>query len=164
MKILRWLDDNFELLIMGFALTILTAVVLIDVIGRTVLGTGVAWAQEMSRNCEILIAAMGISYGVQAGKHIKVDILPTFFPKFKIPLDVFGDIVTFIFCCFVAWFGVTKLNATLKSGATTAVMEIPMFYIYLTMEIGLCMGAFRVAEKYVKKILLRKINGGGRAL
>ena len=81
MKIVKWLDDNIELVIMGIALSVLTVVVLIDVIGRTALGTGITWGQEMSRNCEIVIAAMGVSYGVQAGKHIKVDIIQTLVPK-----------------------------------------------------------------------------------
>lgn len=52
MKIVKWLDDNIELVIMGIALSVLTVVVLIDVIGRTALGTGITWGQEMSRNCE----------------------------------------------------------------------------------------------------------------
>ena len=43
MKIVKWLDDNIELVIMGIALSVLTVVVLIDVIGRTALGTGITW-------------------------------------------------------------------------------------------------------------------------
>ena len=43
MKIVKWLDDNFELLIMGIALSVLTVVVLIDIVGRTVFGSGITW-------------------------------------------------------------------------------------------------------------------------
>ena len=156
MKIVKWLGDNFELLIMGIALSVLTVVVLIDIVGRTVFGSGITWGQEMSRNCEIVIAAMGVSYGVQAGKHIKVDIIQTLVPKLKVPLDIFGDIVTFLFCIFVAYYGMSKLGATLKSGATTAVMGIPTFYIYTIMEIGLVLAAVREVEKYIKQFLNRK--------
>ena len=155
MKIVKWLDDNIELVIMGIALSVLTVVVLIDVIGRT------AWGQEMSRNCEIVIAAMGVSYGVQAGKHIKVDIIQTLVPKSKAALDIFGDIVTCLFCIFVAYYGVSKLGATMKSGATTAVMGIPTFYIYSIMEIGLILAALRVIEKYIK-ILIGRMGKGGK--
>ena len=34
MKIVKWLDNNFELVIMAIALSVLTVVVLIDVIGE----------------------------------------------------------------------------------------------------------------------------------
>ena len=71
MKIVKWLDDNIELVIMGIALSVLTVVVLIDVIGRTALGTGITWGQEMSRNCEIVIAAMGAALRV-IEKYIKI--------------------------------------------------------------------------------------------
>lgn len=162
MKILKWLDENVELLIMGAALIVIAAVVLIDVFGRTVLGTGITWGQELSRSCEIVIAAMGVSYGVRAEKHIKVDILQVSFPKLKKPLEIFGDAVVFLFCLFTARYGLDKLGATLKSGATTAVMEIPTFYIYFIMEIGLVLAAVRVVEKYVRKLLAKKDEEGGR--
>ena len=45
MKILKWLDDNFELVIMSVALILITVVVLVDVFGRTVFGTGITWGQ-----------------------------------------------------------------------------------------------------------------------
>ncbi len=161
MKILKWLDDNFELVIMSVALILITVVVLVDVFGRTVFGTGITWGQEMSRNCEIVIAAMGISYGVRVGKHIKVDILQTFFPKLHKPLDIFGDVTLMLFCLFTAYYGTDKLAATLKSGATTAVMGIPTFYIYSIMEIGLVLAAIRVAEKYLKELFAKR--GGKEA-
>lgn len=161
MKVLKWLDNNFELLIMGAALIIIAVVVLIDVFGRTVLGTGLTWGQEMSRNCEIVIAAMGVSYGVRSNKHIKVDIIQTLFPKTRKPLEFLGDIAVVGFCLFTAWYGVSKLAATLKSGATTAVMEIPTFYIYSIMELGLILAALRVIEKYIKIFIARKGSEGG---
>lgn len=160
MRIVKWLDDNIELVIMGISLSVLTVVVLIDVIGRTAFGTGITWGQEVSRNCEIVIAAMGVSYGVQAGKHIKVDIIQTMVPKLKAPLDILGDIVTCLFYIFVAYYGVSKLGATMKSGATTAVMGIPTFYIYSIMEIGLILAALRVIEKYIKIFIDRTGKGG----
>ena len=160
MKIVKWLDNNFELVIMAIALSVLTVVVLIDVIGRTIFGTGITWGQEISRNCEIVIAAMGISYGVQAGKHIKVDIIQTLVPKLKALLDIFGDVITCLFCLFVAYYGMSKLGATMKSGATTAVLGIPTFYIYSLMEIGLVLAAVRVIEKYIKLFLGRVKKGG----
>lgn len=160
MKIVKWLDNNFELVIMAIALSVLTVVVLIDVIGRTIFGTGITWEQEISRNCEIVIAAMGISYGVQAGKHIKVDIIQTLVPKLKALLDIFGDVITCLFCLFVAYYGMSKLGATMKSGATTAVLGIPTFYIYSIMEIGLVLAAVRVIEKYIKLFLGRVKKGG----
>lgn len=161
MKVLKWLDDNFELLIMGAALTVLTVVVLADVFGRTILGTGITWGQEMSRNCEIVIAAMGVSYGVRAGKHIKVDIIQTLIPKTRRSLEIFGDVSVMAFCIFTAWFGISKLSATLKSGATTAVMGIPTFYIYAIMEIGLILAAVRVIEKYIKELIRFRQKKGG---
>ena len=57
--------------------------------------------------------------------------------------------------------GVSKLGATMKSGATTAVMGIPTFYIYSIMEIGLILAALRVIEKYIK-ILIGRMGKGGK--
>ena len=54
----------------------------------------------------------------------------------------------------------SKLGATMKSGATTAVLGIPTFYIYSIMEIGLVLAAVRVIEKYIKLFLGRVKKGG----
>lgn len=161
MKLIKWIDHNFELLIMGIALVTIAVVVLIDVGGRTIFGTGITWGQEMSRDCEIIIAAMGVSYGVRAGKHIKVDIIQTLVPKMQKPLEIFGDVVVMAFCLFTAYYGINKLQAAVRSGVTTAVMQIPMVYIYMMMEIGLILAAVRVVEKYVKEIVAEKRRGRG---
>lgn len=159
MKLIKWLDRNFELVIMGAAIVTITVIVFADVIGRSFFGTGITCTQELSRTCEIIIAAMGISYGVQTDKHIRVDLIQTFWPKTTKPLAVFGDIVVFGFCIFMAWHGMTKLKAALISQATTAVLEIPMFYIYLMMELGLVFAALRMIEKYVKRFYIVKKGG-----
>lgn len=150
MKVVKWLDDNLELVIMGIALVTITVVVTLDILLRNVTGSGLVFAQELSQKCEIVLAAMGISYGVVSGKHIKVDIIQTFIPATKKILNFIGDLSTFLFCVILAYYGTSKLRGTLKSGAVTAVLQIPMFYIYLSMELGLIMGAIRVAEKYIK--------------
>ena len=59
----------------------------------------------------------------------------------------------------MAWHGMTKLKAALISQATTAVLEIPMFYIYLMMELGLVFAALRMIEKYVKRFYIVKKGG-----
>ena len=163
MKALKWLDRNFELLIMGVSLVTITLVVFADICGRTIFGVGIVWAQELSRTCEIIIAAMGISYAVKAEKHIKVDLLQTFIPKTRGPLDIFGDVVVVAWAAFMAYYGVFKLQATLKSEATTAVLEIPMFCIYMAMELGLILAVVRTVEKYVKRAMDKKHNAGGAA-
>ncbi|WP_019133407.1 TRAP transporter small permease [Kallipyga massiliensis] len=155
-KVLKWLDQYFELVIMGIALTTIIVSVTLDIVLRNLTGSGLAFAQELSQKCEIVLAAMGISYGVVTGKHMKVDILQTFFPKTKKPLEVVGDIVIFLFCGFMAVFAINKLEGTLASGATTAILEIPTFYIYLTMEIGLILACIRIVEKYIKNFLFRE--------
>lgn len=161
MKVLKWLDNNFELLIMGISLATITLVVFADICGRTIFGVGLVWAQELSRTCEIIIAAMGISYAVKANKHIKVDLIQTFFPKTRVPLDIFGDIVVVAWAAFMSYYGVFKLQATLASKATTAVLEIPMFCIYLAMEIGLVLAVVRTIEKYIKRACTKNNHSGG---
>lgn len=155
MKVLKWLDDNIELAIMSLALSLIVVSISADIILRTVTGTGLTWAQELSRQCEICIAAFGMSYAVKADKHIRVDLIQTFLPKTRKPLDVFADIVVFVFSLFIAWYGVTKLRAAIRSGAFTPVLEIPMVCIYGMMEIGFIGAALRVVEKYIKKFLNR---------
>ncbi len=86
-------------------------------------------------------------------------MIQTFWPKTKKPLAVFGDIVVFAFCIFMSCNGLTKLKSALISQATTAVLEIPMFYIYLMMELGLVFAALRMVEKYVKRLYAAKKGG-----
>ena len=153
---LRWMDKNLELVLMGFCLCVILIVILVDVIGRELFGRGLIFAQELARYCELYIAFLGISLGVSTNTHIKVDILQTFFPKFQFPLQVTGDALFFVFAVFMAYSGCDKLAAVLASGAKSAVLQVPMFFVYLGLEIGLILGAVRIAEKYMKLFLEHK--------
>ena len=155
MKALKWLDENFEVFIMGVAVIVMTIIIVADVFMRNILGNGIAWAQELARQCTIIIGAMGMSYGVSKSKHIKVDILETFVPKLKTPLTICGDLFTFVFCVFILWNGIEKLTKVYAQGTTTPVMQLPTFYIYLMMWIGLTLGAVRVIENYIRKFMGR---------
>lgn len=159
MKVLKWLDRNFELTVGGVALVVMTVIIVLDVFMRNFLGSGITWGQELARTCTIVIAAMGMSYGAGANKHIRVDILETLFPKTTKYFHGFSDVVTLIFCGCIGLNGISKLRDIQALGTLTPVMQIPQFYIYLMMEIGLVLGVVRIIEKNVKEYALKTVEG-----
>lgn len=159
MKVLKWLDRNFELTISGIVLVIMTVIIVADVFMRNLFGLGITWGQELARTCTIIIAAMGMSYGAGAEKHIKVDILETFIPRATPFFHIFADVVTLIFCAFIGYHGISKLQDVYRLGTLTPVMQIPQFYIYLMMEIGLVLGVVRIIQKNLRRIKAKKEGG-----
>lgn len=156
MKVLKWLDKHFELLIGGIAVIVMTTAIFVDVFMRSFMGMGIVWAQELARTCTIVIGAMGMSYGAGFDKHIKVDILETIVPKSKNILHAFGDVMTVIFCAFIAYYGLQKLQDIWALGTLTPVMQIPQAYIYMFMEVGLILGVIRTIEKNIVRYVIGK--------
>lgn len=161
MKAIKWIDENFEIFLMGICLIVMTMVIFVDILLRTIAGSGLIWAQELARTMTIFTAELGMSFGISTKKHIRVDILETFIPKLGTPLNIFADIVTLIFCAVIAFYGVSKMQSVYSMGVTTPVMELPNVYIYAVTEIGLALGVVRCIERNVKDYLRNK-NGGGQ--
>ena len=73
MKVLKWLDANLEKYLCVVLMSVMTLIIFIQVVARYVFQNSLSWSEELARYIFIWLVYLGISYGCQMRKHIKID-------------------------------------------------------------------------------------------
>jgi len=153
MKKICWLKDHFEEVFMVASLGMITIAMFAQVISRYVFNSSLVWTEEISRYFFILLAFSGLSYGVRAGAHLRIDLFETFVPMLKKPFEYLTDLCFVVFCVLMlrpAYAGVVFIR---DSGQVSPAMEIPMYIVYLPLAFAIVLSLLRIVEKYVHKLL-----------
>ena len=80
-KALKWLDINFEPLMMSVLFFAMTTLITVQVILRFVFKTGFAWGEEVSRYLFVWLVFMSIPYAARNNRHIGLDFIRELFPE-----------------------------------------------------------------------------------
>lgn len=114
------------------------------------LGIRLTWAQELCIFLFIWMAKFGAAYGVRTGIHVGVDVLvdrlsPTW--RKRVLLLALG--LGALFTAFVGWLGVRLVLHLWTAGQVSAVLEAPMWLVYLCLPLGSFLMCFRFLETAV---------------
>lgn len=88
-----------------------------------------------------------------------MDILPNLVKPLEKPLIVLCDIALIVVAMFMIMPGRGVLVQLAKMNQTSAALNIPMYFIYASMWIGLILTVLRIVEKYIK-LLVKCIQKG----
>lgn len=81
MKQLKWLDKNFELLVLAIFLIIMSILSFANVILRYCFHHALSWSDEVSCYCLALSAFFSLPCAIRMGSSIKVDTFTSMLPK-----------------------------------------------------------------------------------
>lgn len=173
---LRWLDrleENLIAILMGVATLVIFIAVLhryslshlggLVVWSREAGYTGLAdtlralyfwllsirltWAQELCIYLFVWMAKFGAAYGVRTGIHVGVDILVNRLPPmWRHRMVLIGLGCGVLFTAFVGWLGARLVLHLFHSGQVSAVMEAPMWLVYLCLPLGSFLMCFRFLQ------------------
>lgn len=152
-KTLKWLDEHFEEYIMITLMAIMVIVMGVQVFMRYVMKNSLAWPEEFTRYIYIWFVFLGMSYGVRNNLHIRVDLLEVLIPKSKKALGFLQDILFLGFCGYMIGPGINSIKLLIESAQTSPAMLIPMYYVYLSLLVGLILSVVRMIQKYVLRIM-----------
>jgi C4-dicarboxylate transporter DctQ subunit len=112
------------------------------------------WAQELCIFLFVWMAKFGAAYGVRTGIHVGVDILVNqLAPEWRRRMVLFGLFCGVAFTAFVGWLGARLVAHLFHSGQVSAVLEAPMWIVYLCLPIGsflMCFRFMQVAAHFAK--------------
>lgn len=105
------------------------------------------WAQELCIFMVVWMAKFGAAYGVRAGIHVGVDILvERLSGKSKRILIVIGLLAGALFAAIVGTLGADLVWHISETGQTSAVLELPMWVVYLAVPLGSYLMCYRFLE------------------
>ena len=152
MKTLKYLDNHFEEILIGIALSAITVIMAVQIVLRS-FGHALPWAEEACRYLFVWSGSLGISFSTKEGSHLKLDILPSLFPPYKIVCEILGDAAVGVLCALLVRPGWKVVAMLLKTRQLSAALQMPMAYVYLAMLVGVILTIVRILEKYGKKLI-----------
>jgi TRAP-type transport system small permease protein len=149
-KLFKKVIDNGLEWICILLLAVITVDLLLGVFSRYVLGRTFVWYDEVARACFMWLVFVGAAVAVRKsahfGLHILVDALP---PRLKRVVLLATPLTIIVFSLTLAWLGWDLM----RHGATqtTAVMGMPISWIYASMPVGGVLMAFYALLLLIEK-------------
>jgi len=150
MKIIKWLDNNIERVILLILLAAMTVVTVLQVFMRYVMESSLTWSEELARFCFIWLVYIGISYGVKRAKHVRVEaILSIVKRRGKFVINLIANVLFLYFAIYATYYGFTIMNTIQMSGQMAPSLGIPMSIMYLGMPIGMVLTVIRLIQRII---------------
>lgn len=121
---MRWLEP-----VLAALLAVLVSIVLGNVIGRYLLGSGITWADEMARFLFVWLTFLGAVLGLARGAHIGMDMVVATLPE--VPARLLRLLALGLMAVFLAvwaWFAFELVQRSMTF--RTPALGIPRGYIY----------------------------------
>lgn len=148
-KIILWLDKHLEESIMLVLLSGIVVIMGVQVFMRYVLKNSLAWPEELTRYLFIWFVFLGMGYGIRYDIHIRVDLLEVICPQMKKLLYVIQDLLFLGFCIFMIRPSINGVMMMVRTGQTSAAMNLPIYYVYISLLAGFILSIFRFIQKYI---------------
>lgn len=152
MKIIRWLDQHVEELLLTIFSSVMVAVIFVQVVMRQ-LNSSLSWSEELARFCFIWLIYLGISYGVKKQRHIKVDVVLVMLNnKGKVILNIISNVLFVVFSIFVIYYGYDIASKLLAFGQKSPALQIPMGLVYMATPVGMGLTLIRLIQNLIKNV------------
>jgi len=132
-------------------LAVMTAFIVIQVLGRNVFNAGLPWAEELARYAGLGVVYLTVPFLLLHDKHIKVElVLSRLAARPGRALRVVDECLTLAYCALFLWGGWLFLKRA--SQFSTAALGIPNWLYYLPAAVGMMLLTL-VAATRVRRLL-----------
>ena len=151
-RVWKLIDDKFEEVIGVIMLAVCLTLIFAGVVMRLVFKSGIPWQEELSRILYVLVVYIGASYGMKSKDHIRVVFIREMLPPLgrKI-LEIFTDVVWVAFNVVVVVISIQLYPKLQRFIGESAILEIPLHWIFLTVPIGCGLVTLRLIQGYIQK-------------
>jgi TRAP-type C4-dicarboxylate transport system permease small subunit len=147
MQALQYTVNNFEKMVSVVLMSTMTAIMILQVFMRYVLGNSLSWSEEAARYLFIWLIYIAISFGAQEMKHIKIDAALLLFPKrWRPKVLILGDILFLVFCFYICWTAWGIVGRQIRLGQTSPALHVPMWSLYSAPLVGFGLTAIRQVQ------------------
>lgn len=129
---------------------IVTVLMLVQIIGRYFFGNAISWSEEIVRYLFLWIIMLGASYATREKANITIDLLSKSLKgKQKFIIDTIVTVLWLVVCIYICIISFDYTMFMKESGATSTVLRIPLWLVYLAIPTGFSLMGIRVILNYV---------------
>ena len=154
MKVLRWLNEHIEEVVLVLLLALISFVMLAQVIARYVLNNSMSWPEEFCRYCYIWTVFLSLGYTIRKGNMLRVGVVMDLFPAMiQRSVKILVDIVM-IGLFFVLFRQSLRAVLHIKNitREISSAMQIPMWFMYMATSVGFGLAIVRTIQMTIDDI------------
>jgi C4-dicarboxylate transporter DctQ subunit len=129
--------EHIEEFILGGSVLFLSGLLIVHVLGRQFLGTGVTGQVELTRMSMVIITFAGLGYGVRKARHISMS---AFYDQLRGRprklLLMLIHLATGALMFYLAWHAWDYVSAIQDRGRRSSALQIPLWMPYLVAPVG----------------------------
>jgi TRAP-type C4-dicarboxylate transport system permease small subunit len=149
MSFLKKLYFNFETYVCAALLAVMIICLTAQVGVRFILGSAVAWAEEVSRYCFICAVYLGTAVAAQKLMHVRITAQFVFFStRVRLIFRIVADAILFSFNVFLAWLCFGIVSRSMQYGETSATLGIDIAFVEAVIPLGAVLMNWRILESY----------------
>lgn len=155
------LISRVEEIFSSTCLASMIVIISVQVFRRYVLQNSLDWSEELARYFFIWAVYIGCSFATQEDRHLEVTILRQIKGgRYARTITIIAHALTIIFSgCITVW-GTQMVVFLIGTGQKTQALEISMFWIYITIPLGMGLMGLRTCER-LWLVLTNKIDPVG---
>lgn len=150
MKVLKWIDEHLEEVLLLVLLCAITLVMGVQVIARTIFNSSFTWSEEVARYLFIYMGFISVSYCIKKWISIKInqviDLLPK---KAYVIVQLILNLILFAFFIYMSYYAYLFLCSGIASGQLSPALQIPMYYVQAAPLIGFSLSSIRAFQQIV---------------
>ena len=132
-KVLNRLDkilSTFEDWTLFVSVMVALVALFVNVVLRYGFNYTLAWSEELVREVIIYTTFIGCCSAVKKRSMIKIDASVQLFPKLKMPLTYFSNLVILVFSVMMMIYGWQMAAMQARTFQKTLILQIPLVYLY----------------------------------
>jgi C4-dicarboxylate transporter, DctQ subunit len=155
--------EHIEEIILGGTVLFLSGLLIVHVLGRQLLGTGVTGQVELTRMSMVIMTFAGLGYGVRKARHISMS---AFYDQLRGRprklLLMFIHVTTGALMFYLAWHAWDYVSAIQSRGRRSSALQIPLWIPYMAAPIGFALAGIQywltVARNLMSKDTYRSFS------
>lgn len=153
MRLLKWIDEHLEEMLMVFLLVLISTVMLLQVVMRYVFNNSLSWPEEFCRYCYVWSAFLSLGFTVRYGNMLKVSVVMDLLPKvLRSIISIITQLIVIVFFVVFFYNSLGVVESIKQMGQTSTAMRLPMYIVYYSTTIGFGLGAVRSMQVLINEI------------
>lgn len=150
MKLFKWIDENFEEIIMMLLCAVMACIMIIQVAARYIFKASLSWSEELTRFMFIWSSFLSISYCIRKRLSIQITLLIDAFPfKLKYLFIMAVDVICLALYAYLTPQAISYLGQTIANGQLSTALRVPMWVIYLAPCVGFGLSMLRSLQMLI---------------
>jgi TRAP-type C4-dicarboxylate transport system permease small subunit len=129
-----------------------------NVVLRSVMGTSLAFAEELTQVLTIIVCFIGLSYAAGQGRHIRMTAIYDQLPRRarKVSMLVICA-TTCLLLAMMGYFACQYVFAVYQLRGRYPTLGVPFFFVYLFAPLGFLLASLQYALAFVRNIMERDV-------